>query len=602
MRKLLPLLLILTAFYNPVLAQCDASFSGTVSGATVHLVSDTTRPGLVHKWKFGDGTQGFGSITSHTYAASGSYTVTQIVSDSLGCIDSALRIFTITVPVTCNASFVSQDSAGYHHFTSTSTAPGGSISSYQWKVNGAIVSAASSFTWQLPQGTNNICLTIQSTGGCSSTKCDTIVVDTSSNCNLNSSFNASVAGHIVTFTASDSTPRYLHTWKFGDGTQVTAKAFKVLHAYASPGTYIVTHIMKDSASNCVDSSKKTIIISVPVSCQASFVAMQDSVSAGTYHFFSTSTAPGASITSYQWTLNGIFVSSSSGFTKALPQGTNLVCLTITSSAGCTSSTCDSVIVDSAANCNLNAGFTKTVNFNVVNVRANDSGAHLLHGYKYGDGAQSFGRNGVHTYNAPGTYTITHYVTDSVSHCIDSAKQTVTITFPATCQASYNYRKDSVNKNKYIFWSTSTSSAGPIQSYNWKLNGKFESSASSFTTTLKKGPNVIQLSIITAGGCTSSITDTITVDSLRASDIPGLVASYPNPAEGGVVNLNLVLETQAKLKLTVYNSRGVIVFSEEKNYSAGYTRLSIPTHRLQRGQYYVDVQYGNIRKRSAFQKL
>jgi hypothetical protein len=606
MRKLIPLILVLFAFNDPTQAQCDATFTATVNGATVQFVSDTTHPGWLHQWKFGDGSQGFGSATSHTYSNTGIYHVVHIVSDSLNtCRDSVIKTVTVNVPATCDAEFLAKKDTidpDKHLFVSTSTAPGGSVSSYNWTVNGSFASSAASFSLALPQGTNTVCLTIQTTTGCSSSTCDTIVVDTSSDCNLNSSFTASVAGHIVQFTASDSTPTRLHTWKFGDGTQVTAATHKVLHAYAAPGTYTVTHILKDTANNCVDSSKIYVLISAPVSCTASFVAMQDSVASGTYHFWSTSTAPGASIVSYHWTLNGVFVSAASGFTKSLPQGTNTVCLTILSSQGCSSSTCDSIVVDSANDCNLDAAFTKTVNNNMVNVSASNLTAHLLHRYKFGDGGQWFGPVGTHTYQNAGTYTITHYLTDSVNHCVDSSKQTVTVNLAPTCRASYQYRRDSVNKNKYHFTSTSTSTSGTIQSYQWTINGHVVSTAPSFSHNLKKGPNVLTLAIVTTTGCTHSLLDSIWTDSLGVSDIPGVVNSFPNPASGANVNIDLVLNAQAKVKVTVYSLRGIPVFSEEKNYAAGFVRLAIPTHRLQRGQYFVDIQYNNTRKRSIFQKL
>jgi PKD repeat protein len=437
MRKLIPLLLILSALHVQVQAQCDASFSAIVNGATVQVISDTTRPGLLHRWKFGDGTQGFGSATSHTYSA--------------------------------------------------------------------------------------------------------------------------------------------------------------------PGVYQVLHTVSDSLGFCNDSAMRTVTISFQASCQASFVATKDSIFPNKYHFFSTSTASGGLIQSHQWTINGNFVSSSQGFSQTLPQGTHLVCLTINTSAGCSSTICDSILVDTATNCNLNAGFIATVKRDTVFLVGKDSTPHLLHLWKLGDGTQRVGRKIIHRYTAPGVYVITHYVRDSASHCVDSAKQSVTINLPSRCQASFGIIRDSVQPKKFYFYSTSTASGGTITAYRWTLNGHVVSTANAFSTILKKGVHSVCLTIKTSAGCISTHCDSVVVDSVSKDSIP-FVASFPNPVPGGLLNLQLTLENQAKVKVTVYNARGIVVYTNERNYSAGHNRLNIPVDGLQRGQYFIDIQYGNTRKRSVFQKM
>lgn len=684
-------MLILFTLQTQAQAQCDASFSVTVSGATATFISDTTRPGLLHKWKFGDGQQGFGSATSHTYNAPGIYQVLQTVSDSLGlCNDSVIKIVNISFQTNCQASFVySKDSIfpNKYHFFSTSTASGGSINAHHWTINGNFVSSAQGFSQTLSQGTHLVCLTINTTAGCSSTFCDSIQVDSSANCDLNADFVATVRRDTVFLQSVDSGFNLIHTWKFGDGQQGFGQ--NVMHRYSAPGTYVITHYVTDSATNCIDSAKRTVTITAPVSCQASFTVKKDSVVNNRYHFFSTSTSSGGSISSYSWAINGTVVSTAIGFSQTLPQGTHKVCLTIGTTAGCTSTKCDSVKVDTSGHCDLNADFLATVKRDTVFLQAVASGSNLMHTWKFGDGQQGFGQNIIHIYNSPGTYVITHYVTDSATNCIDSAKRTVTITAPVTCQASFSAQKDSliankyhflststssggsiaaykwtingqlvstakgfsqillpgkynvclnisttagctstkcdsiqvgnpiprcqasfvvirdsVNQKKYRFFSTSTAQPGPIVAYRWTLNGQFVSNAPAFSAYLNNGVHLVCLTIKTSVGCVSTKCDSVVVknDSIPVKDSIHYVSSFPNPVEGSAVNLSLTLDNNAKVKLAVYNSRGNIVYKQERNYSTGYNRITIPVDGLQRGQYFIDIQYNNTRKRSVFQKL
>jgi PKD repeat protein len=525
MRKLLPLFLILTVLQTQAQAQCDASFSVAVSGPTAHFISDTTRPGLLHRWKFGDGAQGFGPAVSHTYNASGVYQVLHTISDSLGlCNDSVIRIVNISFQTSCQASFVYQKDSIFpnkYHFFSTSTASGGSINSHNWTINGNFVSSAQGFSQTLPQGRHLVCLTITTTSGCSSNVCDSVLVDSSANCDLNADFVATVRRDTVFLQSVDSGFNLIHTWKFGDGQQGFGQ--NVMHRYNAPGTYVITHYVTDSATNCIDSAKRTVTITAPVTCQASFRVQKDSLVANRYNFQSTSTSSGGSIAAYKWTINGQLVSTASGFSRILPPGKYGVCLNISTTAGCTSTKCDSIQVGNPQ---------------------------------------------------------------------------------PRCQASFVVVRDSLNHKKYRFFSTSTAQPGTIEAYRWTLNGQFVSKDQAFFAFLNNGVHRVCLTIKTSAGCVSTKCDSVVVrhDSIPVKDTVHYVASFPNPVAGSEVNLQLKLDNGAKVKLTVYNSRGNIVHKQESFYSAGYNRIVIPVDGLQRGQYFIDIQYNNTRKRSVFQKL
>ncbi|HEX8779124.1 MAG TPA: proprotein convertase P-domain-containing protein, partial [Rhodanobacter sp.] len=90
-----------------------ANFTDTVSGLTVNFTDASTDTGGTissYSWTFGDGTTDTTANPSHTYAAAGTYSVTETVTDNLGATSSK------TASVT-----VSSGSGGGGTFSSTDT-------------------------------------------------------------------------------------------------------------------------------------------------------------------------------------------------------------------------------------------------------------------------------------------------------------------------------------------------------------------------------------------------------------------------------------------------------------------------------------------------
>lgn len=69
-----------------------ASFTYTVSGFNVNFDGSASTGGTTYDWDFGDGNNGSGVITSHTYATGGTQTVTLTVSNSCGTDDTTITI------------------------------------------------------------------------------------------------------------------------------------------------------------------------------------------------------------------------------------------------------------------------------------------------------------------------------------------------------------------------------------------------------------------------------------------------------------------------------------------------------------------------------
>jgi PKD repeat protein len=131
-------------------------------------------------WDFGDGSTSTQQNCSHTYAASGSYTVTLHISGP-SCSDSTFQMLTVNVNTTnCTADFSYSPSSSNPltvNFTDKST---GSPTSWNWTFgDGATSSAKNPVHTYAKAGSYTVTLSI-SGNNCQSQKTDTVIVITSS--------------------------------------------------------------------------------------------------------------------------------------------------------------------------------------------------------------------------------------------------------------------------------------------------------------------------------------------------------------------------------------------------------------------------------------
>jgi serine protease len=126
-----------------------ANFSDTISGLTVNFTDSSTDTGgsiSSHSWTFGDGSTSTATSPSHTYAAAGTYSVTETVTDSVSGKTSS-KTASVTVASTGGtptANFTSSVSGLTATFTDTSTDSGGSIGSHAWTFGDGGTSTATS--------------------------------------------------------------------------------------------------------------------------------------------------------------------------------------------------------------------------------------------------------------------------------------------------------------------------------------------------------------------------------------------------------------------------------------------------------------------------
>jgi PKD repeat protein len=163
--------------------QPTANFSFSVSALTATFTDASTDAGGTigsHSWAFGDGATSTAASPSHTYAAAGSYTVSERVTDSVsGATSSKSAVVTLSpVGGAPLANFSVATSGLTATFTDTSTDAGGTIATHSWSFgDGATSTAASPSHAYAVAGTYSVTETVtDSVNGQSSAKTAAVTV------------------------------------------------------------------------------------------------------------------------------------------------------------------------------------------------------------------------------------------------------------------------------------------------------------------------------------------------------------------------------------------------------------------------------------------
>ena len=211
------------------LPTCYSNFSYSVDSLNgVSFVdyssSDSTIVGW--SWDFGDSTSSTLQNPSHQYAQAGTYTVCLTITSSSGC--NGTYCYPVNVndfSHSCSASFYyTADSVGNgFSFTDISSVGNATIVSWSWDFgdNSALGTSQNPSHIYAQTGTYNVCLTINSNNGCSSTNCEVIniggnqtshlVVDTISNLSQTLStmlFGSCVSVSNLTYTGASGAIGY----------------------------------------------------------------------------------------------------------------------------------------------------------------------------------------------------------------------------------------------------------------------------------------------------------------------------------------------------------------------------------------------------------
>jgi len=281
--------------YPEILAGFDATVIQGCTPLSVQML-DTSTNVAIYSWDFGDGTTGSNSaLPSHIFVNSGAttvtYTVTQIVTSTEGCLDTAT--IDITVFPKPAALVVPDVVVGCHPLVVTFQNNSTSASIYAWEFDDGSVSTsgAASLVHTFDNTTNDTLffdteLIVESVDGCR----DTVVVPITVYPDIIAGFTADVEQGctplVVQFTDT-STNTATYTWDFGDGSpfsNAVSPSYTFTNFTNTTVIYEVKQIVT-TTEGCQDSSTLNITVypspvaqispNVTVGCQPLIVSIQN---------------------------------------------------------------------------------------------------------------------------------------------------------------------------------------------------------------------------------------------------------------------------------------------------------------------------------------
>jgi len=172
----------------------------------------------------------------------------------------------------------------------------------------------------------------------------------------------------------------------------------------------------------------------------------------------------------------------------------------------------------------NAGFTASVNGNMVFFMASDSVTGVQHFWNFGDSVQvGFGAfpDVTHTYSHSGVFHVTHLVRNLSTGCSDSSTQNVTIGAPPPqCSITFTYSHDSTRANQpYYFYAQPYLAGAVSDSVIWRINDTIVGMGDTLSRVLHNGTNTVCVNLFTSSGCQSQYCQTINVGDTTTTPPP-----------------------------------------------------------------------------------
>lgn len=387
-------------------------------------------------WEFGDGNTSEEENPNHTYAIGtvNSYDVRLTVETTTGCSKSITK--TVEVLKSPQSEFGYQFSNGSPcqfaeiQFTDESMNSQGNIETWNWSFgNGDQANVQNPSYTYLNSGNYSVELSVENSGGCSSSSTQTISIMGSPE--IDFSFTEVCLGFATDFNDSDfsnSSEISFWSYEFGDGN--TGNSSNPSHNYPSAGEYDVNLEIID-IYGCSNSA--THSLNVFENPQADFIYDLSCQSSPTqFTDLSTINSPTATINQWSWNFGDGSSSVSQNPSHNYPPTsvTNYnVNLEVSTTEGCTHNISKPIEVLPSPHANFSFQAQNGTLCPGAEIEFNDLsssiGFEITSWYwNFGDSEFSTSSNPIHEYNSPGSYNITLTVTNSAACSHDIQKQIV----------------------------------------------------------------------------------------------------------------------------------------------------------------------------------
>jgi PKD repeat protein len=245
------------------MVEAGGPYAGQV-GNPITLAGTATDPGLVdqigltYRWEFGDGSEGYGSIVSHSYAQAGSYTVKLTVTDKDGAQGTDMAMVQVYAVNHRPAAVISGPTNGLIgetlSFSGINSADrDGRIVRYIWDFGDGTAGSGVEVTHSYnAAGNYQVTLTVTDDGGLSDSATQTVQIsELAPNLPPTAVISgpaSGLVGEMLSFSGSGSNDSdgniVSYAWDFGDG--MTGSGITVTHSYSVTGSYTVTLTVTDN--------------------------------------------------------------------------------------------------------------------------------------------------------------------------------------------------------------------------------------------------------------------------------------------------------------------------------------------------------------------
>ncbi len=482
-------------FSSAVLASCLDGNSFTFTNSSVGSVT--------YLWDFGDGTTSTQANPQHSYTLQGSFTITLIASNSIGCQDIKINnqyitIYPKPVPIVTAAVTASCDPSTVFQFSNTAAI----ATSWLWDFGDGQTSISQNPTHVYGgPGNFNVSVIVTNSFGCKDTTKTPAAISVGLNnwANFSCNIDSGCAPLQVSFQNNNANVATSY-WDFGDGTSSTTP--NPSHIYNSGGVYSVFLIVTTN-SGCADTVFKTNYIRVGTKPSVSFSYVNTiGCSPLTVQFTNTST----NYVSCLWTFGDGTTSTATSPTHTYTNsGVFSVVLKCWSASGCTRSMIyhDIIKVTTSVaifNASPRVGCPPlTTSFNSLSPTGG-----LTYNWNFGDGSSSSQANPSHTYNTPGNFDVTLIIRDSLG-CTDTLKK---VNYIQTINPAANYIPPPTTVGCGPLTTQFTDATAGANSWTWNFGdgttSTLQNPVHSFTV-----PGFYTVSLTTSspnGGCAQTISN------------------------------------------------------------------------------------------------
>jgi len=442
-------------------------------------------PPYSYQWYLNGGAVSGATSPTWTFTpiSSGSYTVYLNVTDSTSKRVKS-NVATVTVnpalSVTISPTSATLDVGQSKTFTS-SVSGGTSPFSYQWYLNGAPVSGATSASWTFtPSSSGSYTIYLNVT--------DNVGLRAKSNtatATVNSALSVTISPTPVTMDVGQSqlfsssvwggTSPYSYQWYLNGAPVSGATSSTWTFTPSSSGSYTVYLKVTDAVSQVATSNNALVTVNGPLSVSISPTSV--TIDVGQSQLFTSSVAGGTSPYSYQWYLNGAPVSGATSptwtFTPA-SAGSYTIYLRVTDNVGVSTNSDPAYIT-------VNAQLQVTITPSSATIYLGQSQAYTSsvsggtspYVYQwYLNGSPVSGAtlsSWAFTPSSTGTYQIYVKVTDSVTVVAQSNTAQLTVNTPPSLTVTISPGSAIIDIGQSVSFTSSITGGTPPFSYQWYLN-------------------------------------------------------------------------------------------------------------------------------------